>query len=71
MFIDIYFMGNLHCEVDRDDVEDALQVLDAFEAVRAGVSDMGSIVDLEADLSVFREEALAGAPVSGNWVGSR
>jgi hypothetical protein len=56
VYIDIYFTSEL--PVDRDDLEDALNELDGFEVVGAGVGVSGSNLDVEVDDSVPRAEAI-------------
>ncbi|GGM10344.1 hypothetical protein [Micromonospora yangpuensis] len=56
MFIEINFTSGL--PVDRDDIEDALQELDAFEVVGAGVGELGTNLDVEVVLPISRDEAL-------------
>ncbi|MET7419135.1 hypothetical protein [Dactylosporangium sp. NPDC005555] len=56
MYIDIYFPSEL--PVDRDDLEDALDELDGFEVVGAGVGVSGSNLDVEVDASIPRAQAI-------------
>jgi hypothetical protein len=56
VYIDIYFTSEL--PVDRDDLEDALNELDGFEVVGAGVAVSGSNLDVEVDDSIRRAEVI-------------
>ncbi|MEV0392179.1 hypothetical protein [Polymorphospora rubra] len=44
--------------MDRDDVEDALESIDALEVVGAGGGDLGGNIDLEVVSPISRDEAM-------------
>jgi hypothetical protein len=56
MFIDVYLPPRL--PIDRDDVEDALAVIDGLDVVGAGLGESGQNIDLEVDETSAPEAVL-------------